>query len=211
MKRVVDLSHRITDGMPVHPFDGAVGLSRDKEIQRDGYTNSRLDTGMHAGTHVDAPAHFLACGRDIGEYDVDRFYGRGRLLDVRGQSSIVYNPEYEDMISIGDVVILFTGFGELYGKADYYLRFNDHPVVAIELAEFFVRKSIRMLGMDMPKPDNYPFPVHKLLLEHNIFILENLTNLESLLTASAFEIAAFPLKIAAEGSPVRAVAICPGP
>ena len=67
-------------------------------------------------------------------------------------------------------------------------------------------KSLTVLGMDMPKPDNYPFEIHKLLLSRDIFIMENLTNLESLQNVPSFEVMAFPLNIRAEGSIVRAVA-----
>jgi kynurenine formamidase len=205
---IIDLSHEVKDAMPVHPYDGVVELRRDRELLRDGYTNSRLSTGMHAGTHIDAPAHFLECAKNISDYELRHFMGRGCLLDVRGQQLIGYRPEYEDMVRPRDAVILLTGFGQFYGTAEYYLRFSDHPVVEAGLAEFFVRRGITMLGMDLPKPDNYPFPVHKLLLGHDIFIIENMTNLEALLTVPEFELAAFPLKIAAEGSPVRALALC---
>lgn len=58
----------------------------------------------------------------------------------------------------------------------------------------------------MPKSDNYPFKIHKLLLSNNILIMEKLTNLEKLLNISSFEVLAFPLKIRAEASIVRAVA-----
>ena len=63
-----------------------------------------------------------------------------------------------------------------------------------------------MIGFDMPSPDRFPFESHKMLLKNEIFILENLCNIEKLLNAKEFKIAAFPLKIEAEGSLVRAVA-----
>jgi len=62
-----------------------------------------------------------------------------------------------------------------------------------------------MLGMDMPAPDYPPFTFHKSLLSNGIFILENAANLEELTNLSAFEVMAFPLKISAEASLVRAV------
>ena len=206
MKRLLDLSHTIHNRMPVHPYDDEVVLCKDRVLDRDNYTNSRLTIGMHAGTHVDAPGHFLNSDLHIKDYPLDRFMGRGCLLDVRGQSTISYRHEYEQLVQDESIVLLFTGFGSLYGTREYYGRFNDHPLVDTGLAELLCRKRIRMLGMDMPKPDLYPFPIHRLLLSSGIFILENLTNLEKLLGVAHFEVMAFPLKIEAEGSPVRAVA-----
>jgi kynurenine formamidase len=65
-----------------------------------------------------------------------------------------------------------------------------------------------MLGVDMPSPDYPPFPVHKLLLNKGIFVLENLTGLEQLLGIKHFEVFEVPLKIHAEASLTRAFARC---
>jgi kynurenine formamidase len=206
MKEIIDLSHVIQDNMPVHPYDGSVNVHEDKILAKDKYNNSRLETGMHAGTHIDAPRHFLNSDMYISDYDLERFIGRGCLLDVRGENNITLKDEYYNIVNEDDIVLLFTGFSSIYGQTDYYERFNNHPIVDPELANFFVEKKIKMLGMDMPKPDNYPFEIHKLLLNNNIFIMENLTNLERLLDKTSFEVIAFPLKIKAEASIVRAVA-----
>jgi len=50
----------------------------------------------------------------------------------------------------------------------------------LKLGDFFVEKKIKLLGMDLPSPDKYPFRIHKKLLENNILIIENLTNLSEL-------------------------------
>jgi len=100
-------------------------------------------------------------------------------------------------------VILYTGFENQFGCDDY---FTNHPIVEKELAEFFIDRNIKMMGMDLPSPDKYPFQVHKMLLEKDILIIENMKNLGSLLNVDEFEIIALPLKIKAEASPVRVVA-----
>lgn len=79
-------------------------------------------------------------------------------------------------------------------------------IYVILLARFLLSRKVKMLGMDLPSPDEYPFPVHKLLLENNVYILENLTNLDKLLNLSAFEVIAFPLKMRADSSIARVVA-----
>jgi len=206
MKAIIDLTHLIQDNMPVHPYDEGVRLYEDKILDRDKYNNSRLETGMHAGTHIDAPRHFLNSDMYISDFPLEQFIGHGCLLDVRGEETISLKNSWYNTVQENDIVLLYTGFSALSGKADYYERFNNHPIVDTELADFFVEKKIKILGMDMPKPDKYPFEIHKLLLSNNIFIMENLTNLEGLLNVPSFEVMAFPLKIRAEASIVRAVA-----
>ena len=63
-----------------------------------------------------------------------------------------------------------------------------------------------MLGIDTPSPDNFPFDIHKMLLNNNILIIENMTNLDKLLFIEEFELIALPLKIKADSSLLRAVA-----
>ena len=84
--------------------------------------------------------------------------------------------------------------------------FDNHPVVSKELAQLFVERQVKMVCIDSPSPDRHPFEVHKLLLENNILIAENLTNLDKLLFVNKFEIIAFPLNIHADSSPARIVA-----
>jgi len=53
------------------------------------------------------------------------------------------------------------------------------------------------------------FPIHRILLDQNILIIENLTNLQGL-PRKGFSFSCLPLKFEnADGSPVRAVAVVP--
>ena len=90
---------------------------------------------------------------------------------------------------------------------EYY---EDHPVISKEMAEFLVRKKVKMVGFDMPSPDRSPYEIHSIFLNNNIFILENLTNLDKLIYEENFSVFAQPLKIKAEGSLVRAMAVFQG-
>ena len=203
MPGLVDLSHTLADSMPVYPGDDPTRLIRTRSIEDDGYTYFRMETGMHVGTHLDAPLHFIQGGAPVSALPVEKFAGRGRLIDARGQEVIEYKPEYDEMVSPGDIVLLRTDHSRLFGTAGYYL---EHPVVGDCLGEFLIAKGIKMLGMDLPSPDQPPFTVHKSLLGAGIPLLENLTNLAALEGQGDFEVMAFPLKIASEGCPVRVVA-----
>ena len=204
MKRYIDLSQDILDDMPVHPYDDKVRLYQDKFLDKDKYVGFKLDIGMHSGTHIDTPMHLTKQETFINEIPLDRFAGRGILLDVRGESIIKFKYEYLEIIQKDNIVLLFTGHSDKYGTEEYY---THQSVIDEELADFFVHKKIKMLGMDLPSPDYYPFEIHKKLFADNILIIENLTNLSELINIKRFDIIAFPLKIKAEASMVRAVAI----
>lgn len=203
MRKLIDLSQVIHDDMPVYPGDDKVMLYQDKFLDKDKYVMHIIKSGMHSGTHIDAPMHLIYDETYISDIPLDRFAGRGVILDVRNESIIRLKDEYEEIVCANDIVILFTDHSKTYGTEAYYL---EHPVVGNDLADFFVEKKIKMLGMDLPSPDNYPFEVHKKLFENHILIIENLTNLSQLLNTKNFDIMAFPLKIKAEASLARVVA-----
>ncbi|RKD29085.1 cyclase family protein [Thermohalobacter berrensis] len=203
MTKLIDLNHDIVNNMTVHPYDDVVKLYQNKFLQEDKYNNYRLEIGMHAGTHIDTPMHLTNRKTFVNEISLDRFIGNGCLLDVRNESVIKYKEKYSNIVNENDIVLLFTNHDEKYGTREYFI---NHPIVDEELAEFFVEKKIKMLGMDLPSPDKYPFKIHKILFDNDIFIIENMTNLSKLLSYDSFEIIAFPLKIKAEASMTRVVA-----
>lgn len=200
----IDLTHTLDEKTPGYPGDPPLRLKQDKTLEGDGYNAWKLETGFHVGTHIDAPMHLLPDVRGINAFPPDRFAGPGVLLNVQGESPIGMKREYEWQVMEDSIVLLYTGFSRFYNRPEYY--FSQHPELTVELAEFLVGKKVKILGMDMPSPDHPPYRIHKLLLQNDVFILENLCRLEDLLDATEFEVMAFPLKIAAEGSLVRAVA-----
>lgn len=125
------------------------------------------------------------------------------MLDVREEQIIGYQQVYEERIRPNQIVLLHTGHSEKYGQRGY---FSSYPVLSLELAELFVRKKVKLVGMDTPSPDQYPFEIHQYLFSHDILLIENLTNLASLEGAASFEIIAMPLNIRADSPVARVVA-----
>ncbi len=202
--KLVDLSHPITDGMPAYPGDPTPSLTQAHSLAQDGFSAFFWQTGLHAGTHIDSPSHLTASAESVGDAPLAPFCGPARVLDVRGCPVIA--AEAAAPVLEGEIVLLYTGFDAFYGQETYY---TDHPVLSEDFARRLIDKRVRLLGLDMPSPDRAPFPIHRLLLSHGVFLLENLTGLSKIAGATQVELFAFPLRLAAEGSPVRAVAQMP--
>lgn len=200
--RFIDLSHTISSELAVCPEDEPVKLIKCKEINKGGYTNFQLCIEMHVGTHVDGPMHLAPDPRYIAEIPLDQFSGGGVLFDVRGKWSITLSDVDVDKIEPGKIILFHSGFDKKFGTEEYYL---NYPVFEEEAINFLVKKRVKMIGIDWFSPDKEPYPLHRILLENNILILENLSNLDKLINKD-FEIFAFPLKIEADSSIVRAVA-----
>jgi len=201
--KLIDLSHTLSKDSPVFPGDEPVVLDQVRTIKEDGFTNFRLSAEMHTGTHIDGPWHKLAGGMAISALPPDRFTGKGVAIDVRGEKQIIFKEAYRTQIPAGSIVLFCSGLDLRFGEPDYFLIYPD---ISEELAFFLVAQQVKIIGLDWASPDHHPYPVHEILLKNNILILENLTNLGQLLNETNFEVFAFPLKIEADSSPVRAVA-----
>lgn len=203
MTTTIDLSQYIETNMPVYPGDIETSLFQTNYLELHSHNNFRLNISMHSGTHIDSPMHLTESTEHICEKSLESFIGIGCVLDVRDEKVISMKDEYRNLIKENSIVLLYTGWDKFYGTKEYY---SNHPCVSIELCEFLLEKNIKVLGMDTPSPDNYPFPVHKMLLENSKYVLENLRNLDKLLGATNFEVIALPLKLRADSSITRAVA-----
>jgi kynurenine formamidase len=203
MQKFIDLSITITDSMPVYPGDEPPHLLKVNNLTQDGFNNFLLSATMHTGTHIDGPMHVTKNKVFLDAISLERCVGLGCLLNAAGKSSILLTKDYQLLVRPQSIVLLYTGMSRVFGRKKY---FNAYPTVSRELAQLFVERQVKMVCMDSPSPDRYPFDIHKLLLENNILIAENLTNLDKLLSVNNFEIVALPLKIHADSSPARIIA-----
>lgn len=201
--RYIDLTHTLHQNIEVFPGDDPLLIDQVRTLGRDGFNDYRLSTGMHVGTHIDGPKHMTLDDRMIGHLPLDRFAGKGILIDVRGEKNIEFRDEFRNSIQSDDILLFFSGLDKLFGTPQY---FTDYPDISEDLAMFLVERQVKIVGLDWDSPDHEPYPIHKILLNNNILILENLTNLDQLLNVPDFEVFAFALKIEADSSIVRAVA-----
>jgi kynurenine formamidase len=169
------------------------------------------------GTHLDAPRHCFANGLDIANLSLDKLITPCVMIDFSANAHESYCISKKDIQnfenSFGKInpncfVILHTGWSQFWNDAEKYRNNLHFPTVSIEAAEYLLEKNIVGLGVDTLSPDNESqgFPVHRLLLGANKYIIENVANAIALPEQGSL-ILALPLKI--EGgteSPVRLLA-----
>lgn len=204
--RYVDLTHTFTQHMPTYPGDPKPELTQIAFIDQHGYNDFQIKTGMHVGTHLDAPWHLLQNGQHLSAYPPQHFFGPGRLIDARGEKTIEAKLLRHKQIAKGDIVLVMTGYYKKFSNPDYY---ENYPEISSGFAAKIVELGVKIIGLDTPSPDRPPFAIHKLLLSNDILIIENLTNLEALLEPTQFNVVALPAKFEAEAAPVRVVAQIP--
>lgn len=204
-----DLSHPIADGMMVYPGDPGVHLAPALELERDGAAVTALELGSHTGTHVDAPSHTVAGGRTMAGVSLDELVGDALVLHLSG----VGDGEAYGLDALGElpervpaIVVVDTGWWRFFGTE----RALRHPSMSPDAARDLVARGMRVLAVDTLSPDptdaagTTSFPVHEVVLGGDGLIVENVAALEGL--PSRVRIGFFPLRLAGDGAPVRAVA-----
>jgi arylformamidase len=210
----VDLSQPFSGDMPHSDVLPSPEFETLKHLSEDGVNVQQYRVSTHVGTHVDAPRHFIEDGETIGELSLNRFAGEAVVLDCsRDDPSKITVADVEDCagtVGTGDIVLLSTGWEDRYGTADY----EPHPWLSVGLAEWFVDRDIKLLGVDtitpdIPtsrRPDGWAeHPVHRVLLGEGVLVAEHLNNLARH-TGQRLQVQGFPINIAGgDGAPTRFV------
>jgi len=216
--RLVDLSHEIEEDIPVfkgiEPPKIYPSLTHEESRVRYGglaeFELTKIEMITSIGTYLDSPYHRFKEMKNISDIKLEEVILEGFAFDVsvsvRKSFGIAPellgcsgNPNLE-----GKAILIHTGWGRFWKKKEYF----KHPFITKELAEYFVRQKVKLVGIDtinVDSPEDLSRPAHTILLKNNILIVENLTNVDKLVNKK-FRFYAVPIKIKAAAFPVRAFA-----
>lgn len=207
---VIDLTHLLENNMPAFPGEPAPKIRNITEIDNQGYRVKWLEMGSHTGTHIDAPAHLIPEGKTLDQLPVSHFSGLATVISVPSNVRIVevsFLKKFEEKIIASSFVLLNTGWSRYWGHDQY---FHDFPVLSEESALWLADHPLKGIGLDTISADpvdSVILPVHHIILEAGLVIVENLYFPENSMAEQVI-FHCFPLKITgADGSPVRAVAV----
>lgn len=207
--RVYDISVRLGVESADYPGDEPFRRKLTASFEAgDAYETSALTMSAHAGTHIDMPSHFIPGGGRIDDYGAGNFILTGQVVEIPDRSEM--HPEMLTDLDIeaGDA-ILFKTSNSATGLSRSGVFRDDYVCISETIACWCVDRRMALVGIDSISADCYGnsnFPVHHILLEKGIFILEGI-HLEEVPTGR-YTLICLPLKIAAgEASLVRAVLI----
>lgn len=204
----VDLTHRIGSDTLPFPGDPSLKVEFRGEAEKTGFSISHVQTGMHLGTHVDSPLHFIPYGKSITDLTLDKWMGKANKIKVLPDSGIIRTAEIEskwnELANHFHVLLIDSGHDILFGKREFY---DSCPAFEPSFFSFLKKNSIRLLGLDLPTikyPIDNNLGAHRDLLGSGIVIVESLANLATVPAELFFM--ALPLNIMGlEASLVRAV------
>ena len=93
--------------------------------------------------------------------------------------------------------------------------YKGFPFFSEDAAKYLVDCGLKVLALDTPSPDDGnaigkmdDSPVHKILLKHDVTIIEYLTNTDRLDPNKSYDLFALPLKLrGCDGAPSRVIMV----
>lgn len=217
VRRFVDLSHDIEDGMV--PYRGlpaprisehlSFATSRASYAPGTEFQIGKIDMVANTGTYIDTPYHRHVEGDDLSTTALERLSSiPGLVIRVTGMAARDIDWTMLAAYDVkGRAVLIETGW-DRHWQTDAY--FEGHPYLTRKAAEYLRDQGAVIVGIDSLNIDDTSDaarPVHSILLGAGIPIVEHLTGL-SALPPSGFRFTAAPPKIKGMGTfPVRAHAI----
>ena len=211
-------SHAETAAMMAELF----GCTLEDLPDRLGWANEHVELAGHAGTHIDAPWHYVpTCGgkpaRTMDECPLEWFYGDGVVLDFRHKErgALIDVSDLEAALDrIGytlkplDIVMLQTDTDKLWGRKEY---FDAGSGLGRESTLWLCDRGIKVIGTDAWTLDR-PFwamkqafqetgdpaviwAAHRVGIEREYCQIEKLANLDQLPRPHGFTVACFPVKL----------------
>lgn len=202
----IDLTLPLRPGMTVYPGDPPVAFLSHCTLDADGFRVTAVRLGTHAGTHVDAPAHFLEGGGGVDALPLAGLVGPARVIDLTDlPPGAEIRRERLGAVAPGERLLLRTDWGQQFGEAGY---FEEFPSLAVETILEVAEAPAALLGLETPSlcsDHTADAAAHRRLLGAGIVIIEGLTGLAQL--SERVALVALPLRLTGlDGSPCRVIA-----
>lgn len=219
--KFIDLTYPINDQTP--HWQGPCGFKHITvaDYEDGAEVSFRInEVNMRAGigTHIDAPAHCMHNGLTIADIPLEQLVRPCVMIDVSVNThetllvqpqDVLANEKIWGPIPSHAVVIFYTGWGHFFTNPDKYRNDLVFPSIAGSTAELLMERHIAGLGIDTLSPDlpNTNYPVHRLLLGANKYLIENIAHAEQLSPRGDY-IFTLPMKIEnGTEAPVRVFAL----
>jgi len=202
---IIDISVSVHPRVVRWPSSPEVIVEKWKSIERgDAVNASRLSMDVHAGTHVDAPLHFLPDGDSVDSLPLEAMVGRATVVDATAAERLDASTLDALDIPIACSRVLFkTSNSKLWERPRFT---EDYVALTSDGSQWLRDREVKLVGVDYLSVQRYEDgpAVHLDLLGRSVVLLEGLTLAH--VPAGEYELVCLPLKIqGAEAAPARAV------
>jgi arylformamidase len=202
----IDVSVTVRHGMPHWPGNPPIVLERVMDIGRGDECNvSHLAMGVHSGTHMDGPIHFIHEARGLDEMPLGATMGVARVIEIIDPHAITADELAIHSPRPGERLLFRTRNSTRCWDAQEFVE--DFVHVTEPAARLLAETGVRTVGIDYLSVGAYEgdgAAVHRLLIEAGVWIIEGL-NLAATPPGS-YDLICLPVKLhGSDGAPARAI------
>jgi arylformamidase len=207
----IDISVPLHNGMVHWPDNPPVKVERMLDMDAGHACNvSKISLGVHTGTHVDAPRHFLRDGIGVHLAPFSALIGPARVITIAHSRAVGTDELRQHDIQAGERVLFKTSNSDRCWHTDDFVE--DFVYVSQAAARYLAGLRVQTVGVDYLSVGGYTVDgpeTHHALLSAGIWIIEGLNLLG--IRPGTYDLICLPLKIAdSDGAPARAVLRTPG-
>ena len=193
---ILDVSVPVRPRMITWPGDPPVTLERVSSMENGDVANeSRLDFGVHSGTHVDAPVHFIDGAAGAEALPLDVLIGPARVLDLTAAEQL--DARAFAGVDLAERVLLKTRNSELWASASFA---EDFVALTEDGARALIDGGVRLVGIDYLSIGDEA--AHQALLGAGVVAVESLDLRR--VDPGEYELICAPLKlVGSDGAPAR--------
>ena len=207
---IYDISVPLSAATPTYPSDPIIEIKVWSELDRGDAANvSLLHFGAHSGTHVDAPAHFIAGGSKVEAMPLESLMGKATVVELPPNMMAIDADFIGNNCNQASERILFkTRNSSFWNNPEEGFR-TDFTYLEPEAARRLIEMGMWLVGIDYLSIEQFKsekHETHRILLAKGVVILEGL-DLRNV-PAGRYELICLPLRIAGgsgDGAPARAV------
>ncbi|HEX5158183.1 MAG TPA: cyclase family protein [Ktedonobacterales bacterium] len=202
----IDVSVPLHTGMVHWPDNPPVSIERELNMDRGNVCNvSKMSMGVHTGTHMDAPIHFIHGGIGIDQMPLTASIGRARVIEIGDTVSIKPGELAGHDIQRGERILFKTRNSARCWQSDDFVE--DFVYIAHEAAQYLAALGVQTVGVDYLSVGGSHVDgpeTHQALLGGGVWIIEGL-NL-SQVEPGDYDLICLPLRIVGgDGAPARAI------
>jgi arylformamidase len=208
--KIHDVTLAISPDMPVWPGDPAVVLEQVSSMDAGAHDNvSRMACGVHTGTHVDAPHHFMNDHRTVESLALDILVGPCCVVQIPEEEEVVTAEVLEKAaIPSGTIRLLLKTSNSRIWERGEKAFFTGFVGISADGAEWLVQHAIKLIGIDYLSvaPYKQSIPTHRTLLGVGMIVLEGLDL--STVMPGIYDLYCLPMKLAgSDGAPARVILV----
>ncbi len=207
-RKYYDISLPLSIDLPVWPGDPIPVIERISKMEDGEDANvSRMEMGVHFGTHIDAPFHFVQDGSKVEDVPLDVLIGPAQVCEIpRNCDEITADVLRDAALADGITRVLFKTRNSQHWLNGDTAFDKDFIALSVDGARYLIEKGVRLVGIDYLSIASFaePVPTHVALLENRVVVVESLDL--SAVPGGLYELICLPLNISgAEGAPARVV------